>query len=148
MHTPGPYRARPSTDARSLPQSATYADGTDAIVSTHRDFAAGVLSPAFQPGMSSHTVIVGTRNMSNDKKPYPRETPMPGWPELQIQLDALRANVEQMLGETSDTAQVYGVFAAMAGAIVARAPPDLVESVNSELGAILRDLKLSGDAVD
>ena len=53
-----------------------------------------------------------------------------------------------MLRETPDTAQVYGRFAGMAGAIVASAPPDLVESVNSELGAILRDLKLSGDAVD
>lgn len=86
--------------------------------------------------------------MSNDQEPYQRKSPQPGWPELQAQLVALRGNVEQMLRETSDTAQVYGRFAGMAGDIVQRAPPDLVESVNSELGAILRDLKLSGDAVD
>lgn len=86
--------------------------------------------------------------MSNDQPAHPQASQQLGWPELQAQLDALRGKVEQMLVESPDTAQVYGRFAGLADAIVARAPPDLVESVNSELGAILRDLKLSGDAVD
>jgi predicted DNA-binding transcriptional regulator YafY len=53
-----------------------------------------------------------------------------------------------MLTDTSDHAEVYAKFAGMAGAIVERAPAELVESVRSELGTMLRDLKLTGDAAD
>ena len=86
--------------------------------------------------------------MSNDRDPRQWTPPAPGWPELQAQLDGLRGNGGGMLQESPDTTEVYGKFAGMAGAIVARAPPELVESVHSELGSILRDLKLTGDAVD
>ena len=53
-----------------------------------------------------------------------------------------------MLQENPDTTAVYGKFADMAGAIMSRASPDQFESVNSELGAILRDLQLTGDSMD
>lgn len=53
-----------------------------------------------------------------------------------------------MLLDGHGTADVYGRFARMAEAIVESAPPDLVESVHSELGSILRDLKLTGDSAD
>jgi len=86
--------------------------------------------------------------MSNDRDPPPWAPPEMGWPELQAQLDALRGNVERMLQDGPDTSTVYGTFAGLAGDIVARAPPELVESVHSELGAILRDLKLTGDPMD
>ncbi|MDR0182006.1 hypothetical protein [Lysobacter arvi] len=84
--------------------------------------------------------------MSNDPNPW--APPELEWPELQAQLDALRGSVERMLQETTDTSQVVGKFAGMASDIVSRSPPDLVESVNSELGAILRDLRLTGDSMD
>lgn len=84
--------------------------------------------------------------MSHD--PNERASPQPGWPELQAQLDALRGHMEQILRERTDSTEVYGKFAGMADAIVARAPPELMESVNSELGAILRDLQLTGDPMD
>jgi hypothetical protein len=86
--------------------------------------------------------------MSNDPDPHPSAPPEPGWPELQAQLDALRGTVERMLQETPDTAQVVETFAGLARDIVSRSPPDLLESVNSELGAILRDLRLTGDSMD
>ena len=53
-----------------------------------------------------------------------------------------------MLQETPDASDVYGKFAGMARPIVERAPPELVESVRSELGSILQDLKLTGDSAD
>ena len=59
-----------------------------------------------------------------------------------------RGGVGQMLRENPDTTAVYEKFADMAGAIVSRASPDQFESVNSELGAILRDLQLTGDSMD
>lgn len=86
--------------------------------------------------------------MSNDPEQFQSGQAAPGWAELQTQLDALRGRLERMLEESADTGYVYGQFHGMASAIVERAPPDLVESVNSELGAMLRDLKLSGDSED
>ncbi|MET3930224.1 hypothetical protein ABIE51_002111 [Lysobacter sp. OAE881] len=86
--------------------------------------------------------------MSNARDPHPVEPPQLGWHDLQAQLDTLRGNVEQMLRENPDTTAVYEKFADMAGAIVSRASPDEFESVNSELGAILRDLQLTGDSMD
>jgi len=86
--------------------------------------------------------------MSNDRDASQWQPPVTGWPELQVQLDALRGNVERMLKETPGSTDIYGRFAGMAGDIVARSPPELVESVNSELGAILRDLKLTADPMD
>jgi hypothetical protein len=86
--------------------------------------------------------------MSNARDPHPGGPPQLGWHDLQAQLDTLRGNVEQMLRENPDTTAVYEKFADMAGAIVSRASPDEFESVNSELGAILRDLQLTGDSMD
>jgi len=86
--------------------------------------------------------------MSNDRDAGQWQPPALGWPELQVRLDALRGNVERMLKEAPGNTDIYGMFAGMAGDIVARSPPELVESVNSELGAILRDLKLTADPMD
>lgn len=86
--------------------------------------------------------------MTNDRESFQWAPPAPTWPELQTQLQALREEVQQMLQDAPGDAELYDRFAGMAGAIVERAPPDLVESVQSELGSILRDLGLSGDAVD
>lgn len=85
--------------------------------------------------------------MSDDRNAY-QWALHPAWSELQAQLDALRGNVERMLQETPDASDVYGKFAGMARPIVERAPPELVESVHSELGSILQDLKLTGDSAD
>jgi hypothetical protein len=86
--------------------------------------------------------------MTNDRESFQRAAPAPTWPELQDQLQALREEVQRMLRDSPGDADLYERFAGMAGAIVDRAPPDLAESVQSELGSILRDLGLSGDAVD
>jgi hypothetical protein len=86
--------------------------------------------------------------MTNDRETFQWAPPAPTWPELQSQLQALREEVRQMLQDAPGDAELYERFAGMAGAIVERAPPELVESVQSELGTILRDLGLSGDAVD
>ncbi|MBU8976039.1 hypothetical protein JI752_007760 [Lysobacter sp. MMG2] len=73
---------------------------------------------------------------------------MPTWPELQSQLQALRDDVPSMLRETPDTATFFDTFAGKADFILKRAPPDMVESVHTELGAILRDMKLADDGED
>ena len=85
--------------------------------------------------------------MSNDREPR-LIPPEAAWPELQARLDALRGQVARMLLDGHGAADVYGRFARKAEAIVESAPPDLVESVHSELGSILRDLKLTGDSAD
>ncbi len=74
--------------------------------------------------------------------------PSPTWPDLQAELQALRDEVQRMLQQAPADNDLYGRFAGMAAAIVERAPPDLAESVQSELGLILRDLGLSGDSAD
>ncbi|QSX75852.1 hypothetical protein HIV01_004840 [Lysobacter arenosi] len=86
--------------------------------------------------------------MTNDRETFQWVPPAATWPELQTQLQALREEVQRMVQDTPGDPGLYERFAGMAGAIVDRAPPDLVESVQSELGSILRDLGLSGDAVD
>lgn len=84
--------------------------------------------------------------MYNDAE-SPQAQLEPDWPDLQRQLDELRGHVERMLMQP-DVTDIYGRFAGMASAILERAPPDLVESVHSELGSILRDLNLTGDSAD
>ena len=74
--------------------------------------------------------------------------PMPTWPELQSQLQALRDDVPRMLQESPRTGDFFDKFAGMADSILERAPPDLTESVHTELGAILRDMKLADDGED
>lgn len=73
---------------------------------------------------------------------------MPTWPELQSQLQALRNDVPGMLQETPDSAEFFDRFAGRAGEILERTPPDLTESVQTELGAILRDMNLADDGED
>ena len=73
---------------------------------------------------------------------------MPTWPELQSQLQALRDDVPAMWREKSDSADFFDKFAGRAGLILERTPPELTESVRSELGTILRDLKLADDGED
>lgn len=74
--------------------------------------------------------------------------PMPSWPELESQLQALRDDVPRMLRDNPATADFFGEFAGMANVILGRAPPHLAESVQTELGAILRDMKLADDGED
>ena len=73
---------------------------------------------------------------------------MPTWPELQTQLQVLREDVPGMLRENPDSADFFEKFAGRAGLILESTPPDLTESVRSELGAILRDLNLADDGED
>ena len=79
---------------------------------------------------------------------FQRTAPMPTWPELQSQLQALRDDVPGMLRESPDSAGFFDKFADRARFILERAPPDLTESVRTELGAILRDLKIADDGAD
>jgi hypothetical protein len=74
--------------------------------------------------------------------------PMPTWSELQSQLQALRDDVPRMLRDNPDSTDFFGMFAGMGWCILENAPPDLTDSVYSELGAILRDLKLADDPED
>ncbi len=95
----------------------------------------------------SVSALVGVA-MTNDRESFHRAPPAPTWPEIQDQLQALRDDVQRMLQDAPGDADLYQRFAGMAAPILERAPPELVESVQSELGTILRDLGLSGDAVD
>lgn len=73
---------------------------------------------------------------------------MPTWSELQLQLCALREEAPRMRREHPDSAEFFHRFADRADAILRSAPLPLAESVYSELGAILRDLKLADDGED
>ncbi|GAA5081858.1 hypothetical protein [Lysobacter panacisoli] len=73
---------------------------------------------------------------------------MPTWPELQSQLQTLRDDVPSLLQDTPDSAAFFDQFAGRAGLILERTPPDLTESVHTELGAILRDMNLADDGED
>ncbi|HEY0503419.1 MAG TPA: hypothetical protein VGD42_07980 [Lysobacter sp.] len=73
---------------------------------------------------------------------------MPTWPELQSQLSLLRDDVPRMLRDNPARADFFGEFAGVANVILGRTPPELAESVHTELGAILRDLELADDGED
>lgn len=73
---------------------------------------------------------------------------MPTWPEIQLQLQALRDGVPTMLQENLNSTDFFDKFAGMGNFILDRAPPDLSGSVYGELGAILRDLDLADDDED
>lgn len=73
---------------------------------------------------------------------------MPTWPELQSQLSLLRDDVPRMLRDHPARADFLGEFAGVANGILGRTPPELAESVHTELGAILRDLELADDGED
>ncbi len=82
--------------------------------------------------------------MIGERDSYRRPMHQPTWTELQSQLQALRDGVPLMLRE-HPSAVFFDKFADVAGPIVDRAPPDLTESVHTELGAILRDMKIADD---
>jgi hypothetical protein len=73
---------------------------------------------------------------------------MSTWPELQSQLQALRDDVPRMLRDNPVRADFFDEFAGAASAILGRTPPDLTESVQTELGAILHDHHLADDGED